>query len=533
MEKDGLEKTGHIQLDFLEDGVYITVFHPKVGNGITLSDAIERVAKKQINNYDLNSIEKAVKTRNSQKFKIAEAQEELKIDATIKVYVSKDRLKSYIIATPPDGGKEISQELILAKLREMGVVYGIKEDVIKTFLELPKYNEQILVAEGKVPQDGKNGSVKYLFATNVEKKPHVMEDGRVDYYNLGLIQNVIQGQELVEITFPTEGVDGIDIFNRELKAKPGKKVIPPKGKNVSLTQDETIIVADLAGKAFIQDGKVTVTPVVEIPGDVGASTGNICFVGSVVVKGNVLNGFKVEAGGTIEVSGVVEGAEIKATGDIILSKGVQGMNRAIISSGENIIAKYIENAKVEAKGNINCDAIMHSKIKCSGNLELEGKKGLIVGGDAKVRGDVVAKTIGSPMATVTEIEVGILPEELDEVSGLKKELNQVVSDIQKTDQAIKLLGRLKESGCITKEKEEMLVKMVRTKVLLNTKLNELKPKLEELEQKAGEDITSKIKATKVHPGVTITIGNSKKFIKETTQYCVFYEENKSITMGLL
>ena len=58
----------------------------------------------------------------------------------------------------------------------------------------------------------------------------------------------------------------------------------------------------------------------EVQADVDPTTGNIYFVGNVIIRGNVLSGFSVEAGGNVEVWGVVEGAVIKAGGDIISKK---------------------------------------------------------------------------------------------------------------------------------------------------------------------------------------------------------------------
>ena len=52
-------------------------------------------------------------------------------------------------------------------------------------------------------------------------------------------------------------------------------------------------------------GKVTVETVLVIPGDVNASTGNVNGLGTVIIKGNVEDGFEVSAQGNIEVNGFV------------------------------------------------------------------------------------------------------------------------------------------------------------------------------------------------------------------------------------
>jgi len=47
---------------------------------------------------------------------------------------------------------------------------------------------------------------------------------------------------------------------------------------------------------------------------------------------------------------------------------------------------------------------MHSNVKCGNKLELSGKKGLLIGGKCKVGKEIVAKVIGSYLATHTDIE---------------------------------------------------------------------------------------------------------------------------------
>ena len=128
------------------------------------------------------------------------------------------------------------------------------------------------------------------------------------------------------------------------------------------------------------NGKINVYAIYEVLGDVDNSTVNIDFIGNVIIKGNVLTGFKVKAGGYIEVRGVVEGAKLVAQGDVVLKKGIQGMGKGIIETQGNVIARFIENSTVTAKGNITTETILHSAINCGGKVEVGGRKGLIAGG---------------------------------------------------------------------------------------------------------------------------------------------------------
>ena len=140
-----------------------------------------------------------------------------------------------------------------------------------------------------------------------------------------------------------------------------------------MSEDGLRLYSEVSGHVSLTDGRVFVSDTYEVAADVDSSTGDIDYEGNVVVRGNVITGFTVKAKGDIEVYGVVEGAYIEAEGQIILRRGMQGMNKGILKANGNIITKFIENAEVIAGGYINTDSIMHSKVSAKGDI--------VVGGD--------------------------------------------------------------------------------------------------------------------------------------------------------
>ena len=69
--------------------------------------------------------------------------------------------------------------------------------------------------------------------------------------------------------------------------------------------DDIRIVATIPGRPVLEKGVVSVAPVLTIPGDVDADTGNIRFDGDVIIRGSVREGLKVVAGRDIIIGGVV------------------------------------------------------------------------------------------------------------------------------------------------------------------------------------------------------------------------------------
>jgi uncharacterized protein len=369
-------------IEYKDDGVYLSVVKP-LGLGVRISDneILEEIRRKHIKAYNASIVSDITKKADGNPVKFAEAQVEEAVDATCEAYASPEKMQAFITLYANEGsGKPITYVRIMESLASKGIIFGIHEKRIHELVEYPIYNSTILVAEGVPGKNGKNGEVNMLVDVRRDRKPVIAEDGSVNFKELDMIENVSKGQRLAELIPPVLGTPGKNVVGTELKPLDGKPAVFPKGRNVIISDDGQTMLSDIDGQVMFVDGKLSVFSTFEVHADVDNSTGNINFVGNVVIRGNVLSGFVVEAGGNIEVQGVVEGATLKAGGDIILKRGMVGNSKGIIVANGDIIAKYIESCTVEARGDIRSEAIMHSDVKCGNRLELGGKKGLLVGG---------------------------------------------------------------------------------------------------------------------------------------------------------
>lgn len=536
MVRNGMDyniNDGFYELLFKEDGVYLCVYPPEGdGRRLELKEVLERLARKKVRNFDRGKVELAVARADKVPVKIAEPQEEERIDATVKVTVSPDKMKAYVTFTPPDNGRMLTLEEVLDELSKNGVIYGINRTNLETLVKYPVYNEMICIAEGTPPVNGENGKVEFHFDIKRDHRPTILEDGRVDFRELNLIQNIEKGGVLCSLIPPTPGKPGKTVAGTDIPALDGKPAVLPRGRNVVVSEDGTQLVAGIDGQISYIDGKVSVFATHEVKADVDNSTGNINFIGNVVVMGNVLSGFTIEAGGNVEVMGVVEGATIRAGGDIILRRGMQGMGKGILISGGDIIARYIENSNVEARNDIKAEAIMHSNVKCGNKLELSGRKGLLVGGSCKVGKEIIAKVIGSHLATVTEIEVGVDPTVRERYKAVRDEIVQMETDLRKAEQAIAILRKMELSGTITPEKKEMLAKSMRTRVYYSSRLMELKEELGQLEAKLQQEAYGKVRCYNIiYPGTRVAIGSCMMYVKENLHYCTLYRDGADIRVG--
>ncbi len=454
------------------------------------------------------------------------------IDCSYEIAVSQDKMEAYITVIPPQGGKEAELDSILEQLKLNSISHGVINEALDSIVNNKIYNQKILIAKGTGPINGKDATLDYHFDTSVERKVSFLEDGKVDFRELSLIKNINKDQLLVTMTPPTEGIVGYNVYNEEVKAKDGKKLNLPKGRNVEATEDGLGLVSTIKGEVKLIDNKVHVLPTYEVPANVDNSTGNIRFYGKVIVSGNVITGFSIDADEDVEVYGVVEGANIKAGGNIVLHRGMQGMNKGELQCDGDLIAKFIENSKVYAKGDIEAEAIMHSTVYCGKKMEIKGRKGLLVGGDIKACEEIKAKVIGSPMATITNLEVGTNPETRTKYDSLKNELETTKENFQKLSQAVDLLTKYSKKASLPDDKRALLNKSIVMKLQTREKIGKLTGEIKSLEAYIEEISNGKIKVEQiVYPGTRITIGSSSLYIKDQVKYATFYRYGGEVKIG--
>lgn len=457
-----------------------------------------------------------------------------------KLEITRDGMEAYITLINEDflnnRGLEVNidkDEKIMAIVKEIKdiIKVGLMEDQLIGVLNNEFYGEKVLIAEGIKAIDGKDGYVKYNFELDKKATPKVKNDGTVDYRELDIINNVKKGDVLAELIPAKDGKDGYRVTGEIIKYKPGKPPYIKYGKNIELLEDGKTLVSKIDGLVELKGNRLIVSEFFEVK-NVNNETGNIYFNGTVLVRENALNGFQIKADGDVEVRGVVEGAYIENKGDVIIRQGIQGYNRPTIQTKGNITTKFVENAIINVGGNIMAEAIMHSQIACKGNINLIGKRGLIVGGICRAGKEIKAKTIGSSMATSTILEVGTDPYALERKEKLKQELEIAEENLDKITKSLNLLENLKKANRLDGEKTQMYLRLLKTRNMLLEKLRDNKKEYEELDKIIANLSRGIVKVSgTIYPGVKIIIGNSNYFVRDEMKRCTFYREEGEIKIG--
>lgn len=139
----------------------------------------------------------------------------------------------------------------------------------------------------------------------------------------------------------------MDVFGNPLNPHKIRKKTLKYGKNIRISDDKLQIFSEVSGDVKLEGDMVFVSNSYTVAADIDASTGDIVYEGNVIVNGNVRTGFSIHAKGDIQVKGVVEGASLYAGGNIVLSRGIQGMNRGLLFAEGDVLTKFIESATVK------------------------------------------------------------------------------------------------------------------------------------------------------------------------------------------
>ncbi len=530
-----MKRNAFFQLVHKKDGVYLKSY-PAVDGGleITIDDVLCYLEKKKIQNILIDDIkkfvEKAVEETNAEQ-RILRESILPENEYPIITMDSERKLAKVRLYPPSSQGSRITVAELKDLIQQQGVRYGIIDSNLERLLKGRMYCTDVLIAKATLPVQGKSAEITYHFNVDKTCKPEMSEDGSVDFHKLDMIENVSEGQLLATLTPVDFGVPGTDVAGTLMKPKKVENKVLKHGKNIHLSEDKLEMYSDVSGNVTLVDDTVFVSNQYEVPADVGASTGDIDYDGSVLVRGNVLTGYTINATGDITVNGVVEGATLNSGGKIVIKRGVQGMGKAVMEAEGDVISNFIESANVNSGGQIITDAIMHSQIVAKDDIVVKGKRGLIAGGSVRTKTRIDAKTVGSSMGTATKLEVGIDPSVVERCHILEKEMEGLNNEKESLLQNVKILKKRMDAngGKLDDEKMSNLKK-------LSIRIQEIDKELEAdaeehalLEQELGKQTDGRIVVENmVYQGVEMTISSVTTHIHSETHHSTFVREGADI-----
>jgi len=457
-------------------------------------------------------------------------------DGYFNIYIPSDCMSTVMDIYPAKGdGKQITVDIVTNGLKEKNVIFGIDTmaivNAIDLVISLGNTIKGVVVARGLEPICGKDAQIQLKFSTEpVVQDFSILPDGRINYKRKANITMAKAGSLLAVITEPSAGIDGMDVFGKPVIAPSGDSKVLCAGENVSVSKDGKQFFADIDGQPVLNKNILNVFQNYYIPGDVDYTSGNIEFEGNVTIRGSILSGIEVKAGGDVYVMGDVDGGIINAGRDVIISGGVIGSNDSIIQCGRNFSAGHLQNAYIEAEGDVIIKkSVFHSRIYSTGNVAVQDMNGVIVGGIVNALKNIEAAKIGSESGAKTVIIAG----QDFLIKKMKNQYNETTEflsrNIDKIAAILKpLLDAIKNGARLNEEQKQKVNQISKKYKELTKNLSIIEAKKKQLERGVQCNDAAIIKVFKfMYSDVTITIKDISLQTREVFQSSKFFINRKT------
>jgi uncharacterized protein len=378
----------------------------------------------------------------------------------VRLIIADGGMEAFLISEGEKSDNVPSVEQVRSLLAEQGVVFGVQEDAVHEAPSMQPGIHKLVVARGKTPVSGKDGWTEYLFS-QTSPPANASAEKKVDYHDLGWIHNVMKSSVVALIHPPEHGSEGMSVTGEPVSAKPGKQAGLKLGQGVMYDPDDPhrILAAEDGNASIDADGVLRVQPQLTINGNVDYATGDIDFVGSIRVMGDIKTNFTVKARKSIEVHGNVEDATLEAGEDVLIRNGFIGQGKGSIKAGGNVTVQHVLNQTITSGGCIS----IGREAMCA-TLQADDKitspRGAFVGCVLQAGSEVEVHSLGNGDKTQAKVRVGKRAFLLDQISQMEKAIQKTQRQIEETKAAMYSLVRTQlDAGSLSPAQQELQKKL--------------------------------------------------------------------------
>lgn len=488
-------ENGHFLIDHQNGRAFLRVIPPgKKGRPVALKDVTARLELFQLEGYDPLHVEEIVENADGEAHDICAWKLPDAVDARLTVDVHEDEMQAHLTVEPPQhGGRAVDRAMIAAALTEAGVVHGIDEEIVAALddgsyavpeaqtrrrdpesaaprnypsLSSKEKKLTVLIASGTRPAAGRSGRIVHRYALRpraVPARPSIDEE-RVDFRKLNVIQTCDAGDLLASVEPPAAGSSGRTVTGRELAPRSGESAELVAGKNTRLdtgTGDAgRALYAEMAGQVRItvesggRRARIDVEEILELDA-VDYSTGHIDFPGTVRVGGTVLDGFEVRATGDILVEKTIGNVHLRAGGDIILAGGADRKGEGAIEAEGAVYARFVQDAFLYAGSDVLIEeAAINANVSAGRDIVLEGGRGELIGGNSLAGRSIRASKIGARAETPTFLTVGVSPDTMAKIRELDREHVEKQATLRRVERHLLQIDEARKRGREPDEAEQ-------------------------------------------------------------------------------
>lgn len=519
-------------LEIKEDGNYLTVYSEDDDRALVdLASLRECLAQEDVTDYDLLQVARMVRAADGvrEKLEPGRADDEENKIVPFRIEIARDKMSAAVRFDEARGNLPPTIADVLEALAAKEIVYGIDRAAIgRGVARLTPF----LAARGTPAIAGEDARIERTYDPSIKGRPAARAYDRVDYKDLNIFFKTHAGDVLAVHIPETTGTPGTNILGAAVPPKPGKPAALPQGKNTKIVNTHELV-ALIDGQIVDEGKKISVDPHLVIDSGVDVGTGNIDFVGSIEIKGDVESGFSVRATGDIEIKGMIGGAQVEGR-NVIVHGGIRGMNIGKIHAAEDVSISFVEHANIVAGRDIFVnDVILHSEIRAGHHVLVEGRRGIITGGKVGAGESIRAKILGNTFYVQTNLNVGVDPNLKYRYDTMFKECQTAIKRLTEVRLSLATLKKTPLMS-LSERRREQLVEMTHEQFPLTCKIKEMQEELNRMQEELEQMQKGSIAASDViYPGVNATINGVKKSVEEVLHHASLRIIDGKITVGVL
>jgi uncharacterized protein (DUF342 family) len=414
------------------------------------------------------------------------------------------------------GGAPLSPAQVLARLRSLGIVHGVQEDVVKAACDVASAQRETVyrlpVAAGQPAEDGEDGSVS--FAVKAFDKRMLLDPDNSFLGDLAaLVEDVKAGTLVARITAATAGRPGRDVRGRALPAAAGKPLSVAVGEGLQLQAEGREVYALGRGSLVLGDEGLDLVPFHVVDGQVSVGQ-DVAFDGNVLVTGHVTGPVRIQAR-DILIAGNTEAASLSASGDVWVGGAIVG--KSTVEAEGRVFTHSVTDATVRAVGDVFvADAVVESRVASSGRVVARPGRGRIEGGEVSAFRGAVAHALGSPLGISTTVRVGVQDLRGPLLAELVKRIRENEETLVKIDDLKgQFVGAGRSAGSLAPDHQALYLSSLRKEIQALEEIRGLRRRRQRLEAGREDGRPASITVTgPLHPPVTVEIGEGSEIIQE-------------------
>lgn len=424
-------------------------------------------------------------------------------DSFFDLELNGDQTQVFATIHPPrGGGRQTTVDEVTTRLKQMGVMYGVREgEIARTIAQVASSHApavRVLVAQGVLPIDGADAQVQWKIPHDSAAHPLPRgATGEPDYFSVAPERIVKAGQVIATVKAAMPGSPGKTLTApyRVIPVATPRDVPYTAGRGVSLSSDRQQFTAEVSGVVEIDSTSIVVHAVEWVTGDLSGATRE--FSGGVAIQGDITASV-IHAEGPISVSGTVAGCTLRAKGDVVVNRCAR---TRILADGDVFVLGKL----------LHCQVVTPKRV-------VAGEGTLLLGGNIVATLGIQADNVGGAgsgdgagtfLAAATD---RFTPYRQQEVEA---EIAKHEENINKIARALRPLSSSNPEG-VPEQKRQLVQTLVAQRRNLEERIRELHHEKRSLILASKSRVDAEICITgTIYRGVTLQLDNAVATLEES------------------